>query len=138
VLTRVNFLLAFGLLVLIVFYFGFGFLLIAPLSRTAPQWATAAAGAAVLLSVGLTVQILSMVMSGMAGVASYPSGPNGVAVASQAAIVCGHGALGYGAALWLSGGAPIGVAGLALAGSLYAAGIAIGIVEWRRRKVPAP
>jgi hypothetical protein len=132
-LTRVNFLLGFGLLVVILFYIAFSHLAIAPLSALAPGWVKPIAGAAVLITAGLTVQILSMAMSGMAGVATYPKGPNAMAIASQAATVCGHGALGYAAAAWLGGGPPPSESGLALIGSLYAAGVAIAILEWRQR-----
>lgn len=132
-LTRLNFLFGFGLLVLLLFYFVFGFLVIPPLASVARDWAGPVAGAAVLISVGLTVQILAMAMSGLAGVATYERGPDALAIASQAALVCGHGALAYGAASWLGGGPPPAASGLALIAVLYAAGVAIGILEWRRR-----
>jgi hypothetical protein len=132
-LTRVNFLLGFGLLVVILFYFAFAHLAIAPLSALAPDWVKPVAGAAVLITAGLTVQILAVAMSAMAGVATYPRGPNVLAIASQAATVCGHGALGYAAATWMGGGPPPPESGLALMGALYAAGVAMAIVEWRQR-----
>jgi hypothetical protein len=136
-LTRINFLLGFGLLVMILFYFAFTYLVILPLSAFAPDWAGIAGGAAVLISVGLTVQFLSMAMGGMAGVATYPKGPNAMAITSQAAIVCGHGALGYAAAAWFAGAPPPNVLGIALIGALYAAGVGIGTAEWRQRTAGA-
>ncbi len=130
--TRINFLLGFGLLVMILFYFAFSYLVILPLSAIAPDWAGIAAGAAVLASVGLTVQILSIAMSKLAGVATYRQGPNASAIASQAAMVCGHGALGYAMASWLGGGPLPNDIALALIGAFYAAGVAIGIRDWRQ------
>lgn len=132
-LTRINYLLGFGLLVVLLFYFGVSYLVIAPLTAIAPGWVKPVAGAAVLIASGLTVQILSMAMGSMAGVATYPKGPNAMAIASQAATVCGHGALGYAAATWAGGGPPPSDPGLALVGALYAAGVAVGILEWRKR-----
>lgn len=132
-LTRLNFLFGFGLLVLLLFYFVFGLLVIPSLAGVARDWAGPVAGAAVLISVGLTVQILAMAMSGLAGVATYERGPDVLAIASQAALVCGHGALAYAGARWLGGGAPPAASGLALIAALYAAGVAIGILEWRQR-----
>ena len=133
-LTRINFLLSFGLLIMIAFYFVFRFLLVAPVATIAPGWATVVAGAAVLAALGFTVQILANVMSGMKGVATYPQGPNATAIASHAAFFCGHGALGYGLAAWLGDGRPLTTWGLALAGLLYAGGVAASTLEWRRRK----
>lgn len=132
-LIRINFLLGFGFLVMLLFYFGFTYLVIAPVAAFAPGWAGIVAGAAVLISVGLTVQILSMAMSGMAGIATYPAGPNAMAIASQAAIVGGHGALGFAATGWFGGGSPPTDAGLLLIAALYGAGVAIGVREWRQR-----
>lgn len=136
-LIRVNFLLGFGLLVMLLFYFGFTYLVIGPLSAIAPGWARVAGGAAVLLSVGLTVQILSMAMGGMKGVATYPDGPNAMAIASQAAIVAGHGALGFAGASWIDAGLPPGDAGLLLVVALYATGVSIAVLEWRHRNAGA-
>lgn len=132
-LTRINYLLGFGLLVVLLFYFGVTYLVIVPMSAIAPGWVKPVAGAAVLIAAGLTVQILSIVMSSMAGVATYPRGPNAMAIASHAAIVCGHGALGYAAATWAGGGPAPSESGLAFIGALYAAGVAIGFLEWRQR-----
>ncbi|HWA12342.1 MAG TPA: hypothetical protein VHA15_04545 [Burkholderiales bacterium] len=131
--TRLNFLLGAGLLVLLAFYFAFSYAVLGPLSGIAPGWVKPVAGAAVLISVGLTVQILAMAMSGLAGVASYERGPGPLAIASQAALVCGHGALAFAAAGWLRQGVPPADAGLGLVALLYAAGVALGVVEWRRR-----
>lgn len=132
--TRINFLLGFGLMILIGFYFGFRYLVIAPVAAVAPDWVTIVAGAAVLASLGFTVQILAQVMSGMAGIATYPQGPGGAAIASQAAFVCGHGALAYGLATWLGNGPPLTGAGVALVWALYLAGVATSMLEWRRRR----
>lgn len=133
-LTRLNFLLGFGLMVLIAFYFGFRYLVVAPVSALAPGWTGIVGGAAVLASLGLTVQILTQAMSHFSGIATYPQGPGGLAIASQAALVCGHGALFYGLAAWLGEGPPLSVAGVGLVGALYLAGVALGIAEWRQEK----
>lgn len=134
--TRMNFLLGLGLLLLILFYFGFRYLVIAPVAAFAPNWAMVVAGAAVLASVGFTVQILAQLMGTLAGAASYPQRPNAAAIASQAAIVCGHGALAYGASAWLREGIPLTPGGLLLVGGLYLAGVGLGLVEWRMRGAP--
>lgn len=134
-LTRINFLLGFGLLVAIGFYFVGNYLLVLPLSSIAPNWVKPMAGLAVLVSLALTVQILSMVMSGMMGVASYTDtdGPGALALISQAAIVCGHAGLGYTAVAFFSGDRPVTELQLLVVAALYATGIAIAIQEWRQR-----
>ena len=132
--TRLNFLLGFGLMVLIAFYFGVRYLVIAPVSAVAPGWTTIAAGVAVLASLGLTVNLLAQVIGKLGGVATYPQGPNAPAVASQAALICGHGALAYGVAAGLGEGPPLTATGLALVGALYLAGVAIALLDWRHAK----
>jgi hypothetical protein len=134
-LTRINFLLGFGLLVAIGFYFAGSYLVILPLSSIAPNWAKPVAGLAVLVSLALTVQILSTVVSGMEGVASYKEtdGPGALAVTSQVAIVCGHAGLGYIAVAFFFGGKPVTEMQLLVVAALYVAGIAIAIQEWRQR-----
>lgn len=134
-LTRINFLLGVGLLVAIGFYFVGNYLVVLPLSSIAPDWVKPIAGLAVLVSLGLTVQILSMVMSGMMGVASYTDtdGPVALALTSQAAIVCGHAGLGYTAVAFFSWKRPVTELQLLVVAALYVAGIAIAIQEWRQR-----
>jgi hypothetical protein len=133
--TRINFLLGFGLLVAIGFYFVGNYLVVLPLSSIAPNWAKPIAGLAVLVSLGLMVQILSMVMSGMMGVASYTDsdGPGALALTSQAAIVCGHAGLGYIAVAFFSRERPVTELQLLVVAALYVAGVAIAIQEWRER-----
>jgi len=134
-LTRINFLLGFGLLVAIGFYFVGNYLVVLPLSSIAPNWVKPIAGVGVLVSLALTAQILSMVMSGMMGVASYTGtdGAGALALTSQAAIVCGHAGLGYIAVAFFSGGKPVTELQLLVVAALYVAGIAIAIQEWRQR-----
>jgi hypothetical protein len=138
-LTRINFLLGFGLLIAIGFYFVGNYLVVWPLSSIAPNWVKPIAGVAVLVSLALTVQILSMVMSGMMGVASYTDtdGPGTLALTSQAAIVCGHAGLGYIAVAFFSGERPVTEMQLLVVAALYVAGIAIAIQEWRQRNADA-
>jgi hypothetical protein len=137
-LTRINFLLGVGILIGILFYFGGAYLVVLPLSSIAPEWVKPAVGVAVLVSLGLTVQILSMVMSGMAGVASYPDmeGRGALALASQAAIVCGHAGLGYSAVRFFGSEQPVTERSLIVVAALYLAGIALAIQEWRQRDQP--
>ena len=138
-LTRMNFLLAFGLLVAIGFYFAGNYLIVWPLSHIAPTWIKPVAGVVVLASLALTVQILSSVMNGMMGVASYTDtdGFGALAVTSQAAIVCGHAGLGYIAADFFSREKPVTELQLLAVAALYLAGIAIAIQEWRQRNAEA-
>ena len=134
-LTRINFLLGFGLLVAIGFYFAGNYLVVLPLSSIAPNWVKPIAGLAVLVSLALTVQILSMVVSGMMGVASYTDteGAGALALTSQAAIVCGHAGMGYTAVAFLFWERPITELQLLVVAALYVAGIVIAIQEWRQR-----
>jgi len=138
-LTRINFLLGFGLLVAIGFYFAGNYLLVLPLSTIAPNWVKPIAGVAVLISLALMVQILSMVMDGMMGVASYTEsdGPGALALTSQTAIVCGHAGLAYIAVAFFSREEPVTEVQLLVVAALYMAGIAIAIQEWRRRNPEA-
>jgi glucan phosphoethanolaminetransferase (alkaline phosphatase superfamily) len=134
-LTRINFLLGFGVLVAIGFYFAGNYLVVLPLSSIAPDWVKPIAGLVVLISLALTVQILSTVVSGMEGVASYKDtdGPGALALTSQAAIACGHAGLGYVAVTFFSRARPVTELQLLVVAALYFAGIAIAIQEWRQR-----
>ena len=133
--TRINFLLGFGLLVAIGFYFAGNYLLVLPLSSIAPDWAKPIAGVAVLVSLALTAQILSMAVSSLEGVASYTEtyGPGALALTSQAAIVCGHAGLGYIAMVFFSGERPVTERQFLVVAALYVTGVAIAILEWRQR-----
>ncbi len=137
--TRINFLLGFGVLVAIGFYFAGNYLVVLPLSIIAPNWVKPIAGVAVLISLALTVQILSSVMNGMMGVASYTDTdrPGALALTSQAAIVCGHAGLGYIAVTYFSRERPVTELQLLGVAALYMAGIAVAIQEWRRRNAEA-
>ena len=138
-LTRINFLLGVGLLTAISFYFAGSYLIAWPLSHIAPTWVKPIAGVAVLASLALTVQILSMVMSNMMGVASYTDTDRAGALAftSQTAIVCGHAGLGYMAVAFFSEERPVTELQLLVVAALYVSGIAIAIQEWRQRKAEA-
>ncbi len=137
--TRINFLLGFGVLVAIGFYFAGNYLLVLPLSIIAPNWVKPIAGVAVLISLALMVQILSTVMDRMMGVASYTDtdGPGALALTSQTAIVCGHAGLAYIALDFFSKEKPVTELQLLLVAVLYMAGIAIAIQEWHRRNAEA-
>jgi len=134
-LTRINFLLGVGLLTAVSFYFAGSYLIAWPLSHIAPTWVKPIAGVAVLASLALTVQILSMVMSNMMGVASYTDTDRAGALAltSQTAIVCGHAGLGYMAVAFISEERPVTEPQLLVVAALYVGGISIAIQEWRQR-----
>jgi len=135
-LTRINFLLGFALLVAIGFYFAGSYLVVLPLASIAPNWVKPVAGLAILVSLGLTVQIVSMAVGGLSGVASYADteGPGALALTSQAAILCGHAGLGYVAVALYTADKSVTELQLLVVAALYVAGIAIAIQEWRARK----
>ena len=133
--TRINFLLGFGVLVAIGFYFAGNYLIVWPLSQIAPNWVKPVAGVLILASLALTVQILSMVMSNMMGVASYTDGYGAGALAftSQTALVCGNAGLGYIVFAFFYEGRPVTEQQFIVVAALNLAGIAFAVVEWRRR-----
>jgi hypothetical protein len=135
--ARINFLLGLGLLIQIVFYFAGTYLIVLPVSAVAPGWAAPAAGAAVLVAVGVTVQLLSMAMSELRGVALYAQGehPGTLVFISQAAMILGHVALVWAAGALLLRGEPVSQTTLLYIAALYVAGAAAGIRDWRQRKL---
>jgi hypothetical protein len=137
VFARINFLLGLGLLIQISFYFAGVYLLILPLSSVAPDWVKPAAGIAILAAAGVTVQLLSMAMSNLRGIALYGKGerPGMLAFTSQAAIIFGHVGTIYAATGLLIRGEPIAEARLLIVAALYFAGVALAIHEWRQRKL---
>ena len=134
--ARINFLLGLGLLIQITFYFAGVYLLILPLSAVAPDWVKPAAGIAILAAVGVTVQLLSMVMGNLRGIALYGKGerPGMLAFTSQAAMILGHIATIYAASALLMRGEPIAEVQLLIIAALYFTGAALAIHEWRQRK----
>lgn len=135
--ARINFLLGLGLLIQITFYFAGVYLLILPLSAVAPDWVKPAAGIAILAAAGVTVQLLSMVMGNLRGIALYAKGerPGMLAFTSQAAMILGHIAAIYAASGLLIRGEPIADVHLLIIAALYFAGAALAIQEWRQRKL---
>ena len=135
--ARINFLLGLGLLIQITFYFAGVYLLILPLSAVAPDWVKPAAGIAILAAAGVTVQLLSMAMGNLRGIALYGKGerPGMLAFTSQAAIIFGHVGTIYAATGLLIRGEPIAEARLLIVAALYFAGVALAIHEWRQRKL---
>ncbi|HWH47007.1 MAG TPA: hypothetical protein VN664_04335 [Burkholderiales bacterium] len=133
--TRINFLLGFGLLVAIAFYFVGNYLIVWPLSHIAPKLVKPVAGVLILAGLALTVQTLSMALSNMMGVASYTenSGAGALAFTSQTALVCGHAGLGYIVFAFFYEGHPVTEQQFLVVAALYLAGIAIAVHEWRRR-----
>jgi hypothetical protein len=136
VFARINFLLGLGLLILTTFYFVGVYVVIAPLSAFAPQWVKPVAGVAILAAVGITVQLLSMVMSDLRGIGLYNQGerPGVSAYLSQAILIVGHGALLYWARGLLSEGTPIAESHLLVVALVYLTGATLGLLDWRRRK----
>ena len=135
--ARINFLLGLGLLILMAFYFAAVYLLILPLSAGAPGWVKPASGVAILAAAGLTVQLLSMAMSNLRGIALYAKGehPGRLAYMSQAAMIAGHIGLIYAASGLLRDGEPVAITPLLIVAALYLAGVALAIQEWRQRRL---
>lgn len=133
--SRINFLLGLGLLILITFYFAGVYLLVLPLTAVAPDWVKPAAGIAILVAAGVTVQLLSMAMGNLRGIALYGKGehPGMLAIASQAALILGHIGTIYAASGLIIGGEPIAELRLLIIAALYVAGAALAIQEWRQR-----
>ena len=135
--ARINFLLGLGLLIQITFYFAGVYLLILPLSAFAPDWVKPAAGLAILAAAGVTVQLLSMAMSNLRGIALFAKGerPGMLTFISQTAMIFGHIASIYVASGLLIRGEPIANVRLLIIAALYLAGAALAIHEWRQRKL---
>ena len=135
--ARINFLLGLGLLIQITFYFAGVYLLIPSLSTVAPDWIKPASGIAILAAVGVTVQLLSMAMSTLRGIALYGKGerPGMLTLTSQAAMILGHIGTIYAASGLLIRGEPIADVRLLIVAALYFAGAALAIHEWRQRKL---
>ncbi len=134
--ARINFLLGLGLLIQITFYFAGVYLLVLPLSAIAPGLVQPVAGIAILAAVGVTVQLLSMAMSSLRGIALYAKDerPRIATFVSQAAMLVGHIGTIYAASGLIVGGEPISETKLLLIAVLYATGVAMGIYEWKQRK----
>lgn len=135
--ARINFLIGLGLLILIAFYFAVVYLLIMPLTAIAPGWVKPAAGVSILVAVGITVQLLSMAMSNLRGIALYGKSehPGALAFMSQAAMIAGHIGTIYSLSGLLPDGEPITDTRLLIIAALYLAGVALAIHEWRQRKL---
>ena len=135
--ARINFLLGLGLLIQITFYFAGVYLLIPSLSAVAPDWIKPVSGIAILAAVGVTVQLLSMAMSTLRGIALYGKGerPGMLTLTSQVAMILGHIGTIYAASGLLIRGEPIADVRLLIVAALYFAGAALAIHEWRQRKL---
>jgi len=135
--ARINFLLGLGLLILTAFYFAGAYLVVLPLSTIAPDWVKPAAGVAILAASGITVQLLSIAMGELRGIALYAKGerPGMLVVISQGAIILGHiGAL-YLASGLIVGGKPMAEMQVLAIAAFYVVGVAVAIHEWRQRKL---
>ena len=137
VFARINFLLGLGLLILIAFYYAGAYLLSVPLSASAPEWVRPGAGVAILAAMGITVQLLSVAMGSLRGVALYTQGERAGmrAYLSQSAIVLGHIGTIYFATRLILDGIPVADAQLLCVAALYVAGVALAVHEWRQRRL---
>ncbi len=131
--TRINFLLGFGLLITIAFYFIGNYVVARPLAVIAPGWVKPISGVFILAALGLTVQILSMVQSRMDRIADPATVGISATVFSQLVIVCGHAGLAYALSGFLSGKQPVADPELAVVAALYLAGVMIAIQRWRKK-----
>jgi hypothetical protein len=140
VLARINFLLGLGLLILIAFYYAGVYLLIPPVSAIAPDWVKPVAGIALLAAVGITVQLLSMAMSGLRGVALYRQGERAglTTYVSQAAFIFGHAGTLYAAKSLVIDAIPVSGEQVVIIAALYGAGAALALLESRHRKLSRP
>lgn len=140
VFARINFLLGLGLLILIAFYYAGVYLLIPPVSAISPAWVRPVAGIALLAAIGITVQLLSMAMSGLRGVALYRQGEHAglITYVSQAAFVFGHAGTLYAAMRLAIDAIPVPDEQVLIIAALYGAGAALGLFEWRQRKLSRP
>jgi len=134
--SRINFLLGLGLLIVLAFYFAAVYLLMPALSAVAPGWVKPAAGIAVLAAVGLTVQLLSIAMTGLRGVALYKKDekPSLSAYASQAIMLLSHIALVFTVGE-LFNGKPVDHGRLIAIAAAYLLATGFAIHEWRQRKL---
>ena len=139
-LARINFLLGLGLLILITFYYAGVYLLIPPVSAIAPGWVKPVAGIALLAAVGITVQLLSMAMSGMRGVALYRQGERAglTTYVSQAAFIFGHAGTVYAAKGLVIDGMAVSNEQMLIIAALYGAGASLALLESRHRKLARP
>ncbi|MEQ1882388.1 MAG: hypothetical protein ABL878_15620 [Burkholderiales bacterium] len=135
-ITRLNFLLGLGFLIVIGFYFVGRYAIVFPLSLLIPSWTRPVAGLAVLLGLGLTVQLLAISMGKYAGVASYPPGQamGSFSIASQIALACGHAGLIYAGLNIIEDRYAVSELQLFTVAALYGAGVLIAIQEWRQRE----
>lgn len=130
---RINFLLAAAALTVMMFYLLGRYLIVAPVSRLWPDWAGYAAGAAILVALMLTVQILAKVMDRFqklaVSAAARPMGTLGIS--AQGSMTAGHLAAVYGIYGMLSDTGTY--LSFLLAAFLYAAGLLCASKDWRRR-----
>ena len=135
VIARISFLLGLGMLIQIAFYFAGVYLLVLPLAAFAPSLVKPIAGVAILVAVGVTVQLLSMAMSSFRGIALYEQGerPSMLTFISQAVTILGHIGAIYAAGGLLIHGEPVSHAKLLIIAALYGTGLVLAIRERRQR-----
>jgi hypothetical protein len=130
---RINILIAAAALTVMTFYLLGRYLIVAPVARIWPDWAGYAAGAAILVGLMLTVQVLAKVMDRFrklaVSAATRPMGTLGIS--AQGSITAGHLAAVYGIYGMLSDtGTSL---SFLLSAFLYAAGLFFALNDWRRR-----
>ena len=132
-----NFLLGLGLLILLAFYAAGAYLLLPLLEMSAPAWVKPAGGIAVLAAVALTVQLLSVAMGSLRGIALYKAGEHAgpLAYLGQGALILGHAVALYAAQTWFADGLPPAPTRLLCIVALYAGGAGLAYLEWRSRRL---
>jgi len=132
-----NFLLSLGLLILLAFYAVGAYLLLPLLEMSVPAWVKPAGGIAVLAAVALTVQLLSVAMGSLRGIALYKPGEHAglLAYLSQLALILGHAVVLYAARTWFVDGLPPAPIRLLFIVGLYAGGTGLAYLEWRSRRL---
>jgi hypothetical protein len=134
-LSRINFLVAVGILAAIVLLLAGFYLVAKPTAAISPSWAPYALGAWVLIALALLVSILAQLHTRLQkAYGTIPArAPDSLGLAGQAMLYCGHIVVAAGAYRLLSDGSEFLPAVAVVATLIYAGGIAATLVDWRRR-----
>lgn len=133
--SRINFLVAAGILVATALLLAGFYLVAKPIAAMAPKSAPYVLGAWVLIALALAVSILAQLQSRLQGAygAMHARAPGLLGLAGQTMLYCGHIVLLAGTYRWLSDGGEFLPAVAVIAALLYAGGIAVTLADWRRR-----
>jgi hypothetical protein len=134
--SRVNFLVAAGVLTAMILVLLGRLLIVVPLAWLAPDWASVAFGAWLLIGLMLVVNLLSRMqkkLEKMAGGAQRRP-PGRLGISGQALLYIGHILLLAAGYAWWSGEEGLRAPeSTALAALLYLGGIAAALTDWRHR-----